>query len=82
MPSLSADIAAFDLQSAELQAEHGRAWVVFHEGQLVGAFADFEAAASAVEERFDDEPCLIRQLGAGPVQLSGGLVFRPAHAFD
>ena len=82
MSVLSADIAAFDRLSAKLEAEHGRAWVVFHDGDFIGAFPDFEVAATEVETRFDEAPCLIRQLGAGPVQVSGGMVFRPAHAFD
>ncbi len=82
MSVLSADIAAYDRLSEQLEAKHGRAWVVFREGQFIGAYPDFEEAATVAEERFGDGPCLIRQLGAGPIPLSGGLVFRPAHAFD
>ena len=77
MSKLAADILAFDRMKAKLQAEQMHAWVLFHGGEF---FDDFEAAATAAEERFDDSPCLIRQVGA--VQLSGGLVFRPAHALD
>jgi hypothetical protein len=82
MPSLKADIAAFERMQRELEAQHAGAWVLFHEGRFIGAFPDFEAAATLAVERFDDGPYLIRQVGAGPVQLPGGMVFRPAHALD
>ena len=82
MASLAADIAAFETMKRELEAEHLHAWVLFHEGRLIGAFPDFEAAASEAVERFDEGPYLIRQVGAGPIQLPGGMVFRPAHALD
>jgi hypothetical protein len=78
MVSLRAEIAAFESMKGELEADHMHAWVMFHDGAFVGAFADFETAALLAEERFDTEPCLIRQVGAGPIQLSGGHVFWPA----
>src|SRR5580693_3554193 len=80
MAKLKHDIAAFDRMRARLEAEHQGEWVVFHAGKLVGAFSDFEAAATLAVERFDEGPYLIRQVGAGPVQLPGGMIFRPAHA--
>ena len=79
MTVLRDDIAAFDSMKAELEAEHFNEWVVFHQGKFVGAFPDFEAAASMAVERFDTGPYLIRQVGAPPVQLPGGMVFTPAH---
>ena len=82
MPTLSADIAAFDRMKTQLEAEHMHAWVLFHAGLFIGAFKDFETAATLAVDRFDESPCLIRQVGAGPIQLPGGMVFRPAHALD
>jgi len=82
MADLKADIAAFERMRRELEAEHLHAWVLFHGGRLVDAFPDFEAAATVAVERFDQGPYLIRQVGAGAVQLPGGMVFRPAHALD
>ena len=82
MASLEQDIAAFDRTKTKLEAEHLYEWVLFHDGQFVGAFADFEAAATMAVERFEGSPYLIRQVGAGPVQLPGGMIFRPAHALD
>ena len=81
MANLKQNIAAFDRMKAELEAEHLHEWVVFHDGKLVDIFPDFEAAATLAVERFD-APYLIRQVGAGPVQLPGGMIFRPAHALD
>jgi len=82
MAGLAADIAAFERMSRELEAQHLHAWVLFEGGRFIAAFADFEAAATEAVERFDEGPYLIRQVGAGPVQLPGGMVFRPAHALD
>ena len=82
MASLKTNIAAFERMKAELEAEHLHAWALFHDGEFVDTFPDFEAAATIAVERFDEGPYLIRQIGAGPVQLPGGMVFRPAHALD
>jgi hypothetical protein len=79
MSVLREDIAAFDQMQAELGARSPRAWVVFHAGRFEGLFDDFEAAATEAVERFGAGPYLIRQLGASPVQLPGGMVFTPAH---
>ncbi len=82
MASLKADIAAFERTQGELEAKHLHAWVLYYQGEFVDAFPDFEAAATFAVERFDHGPYLIRQVGAGPVQLPGGMIFRPAHALD
>lgn len=82
MVNLQNEIAAFERMQAKLEAEHLHEWAMFNRGRLVGVFPDFDAAAALAVERFEDEPCLIRQIGAGPVQLPGGMVFRPAHALD
>jgi hypothetical protein len=80
MTALRDDIAAFDRMGAYLKANHDNAWVVFHGGEFIGAFPDFETAAETAVERFDTGPYLIRQVGAPPIQLPGGMIFRPAHA--
>ncbi|MEJ0064165.1 MAG: hypothetical protein WDM85_01070 [Caulobacteraceae bacterium] len=82
MAGLKANIAAFERMKGDLEAKHLHAWALFHDAEFVGAFSDFEAAATVAVERFDQDPYLIRQIGAGPVQLPGGMVFRPAHALD
>lgn len=80
MSVLKDDIAAFERMRQELEAEHLNEWVVFHQGRFEGVFADFESAAESALDRFDRGPYLIREVGAGPVQLSGGMVMRPVHA--
>ncbi len=80
MTVLSDDIAAFERIRQQLETTHRDHWVVFHQGEFVGAFPDFEAAASTAVERFDAGPYLIRQVGAPPIQLPGGMIFTPAHA--
>lgn len=79
MTVLRDDIVAFDRMRPQLEAEHDQEWVVFHHGQFVDAFPDFDAAASTAVERFDAGPYLIRQVGGPPVQLPGGMIFTPAH---
>ena len=81
MTVLKDDIASFERMKGELEAAHFNEWVVFHRGKYVDAFADFETAATVAEERFDQGPYLIRQVGApSTVQLTGGMIFTPAHA--
>jgi len=82
MTSLQANIVAFERMKDELENNHLHEWVLFHSGEFVAAFPDFEAAATMAVDRFEAGPYLIRQVGAGPVQLPGGMVFRPAHALD
>lgn len=79
MAVLGIDIAAFEKMRSDLEAHHANQWVVFHDGLFVGAFADFEDAASTAVDRFGHGPYLIRQIGAAPVQLPGGMIFTPAH---
>jgi len=82
MANLRADIAAFERAKAQLEAKHLHEWALFHDGKRVDLFPTFEAAATVAVERFGEGPYLIRQVGAGPIQLPGGMVFRPAHALD
>jgi hypothetical protein len=80
MGVLKDDIAAFERMRTELEAKHLKQWVVFHKGRYEGVFPEFEAAAESAVERFDAGPYLIRQVGPGPVHLSGGMILRPLHA--
>jgi hypothetical protein len=80
MTALSRDIAAFEGMRKRLEADHFGQWAVFQGGVFVAVYADFETAAGEAVDRFDAGPYLIRQVGAGPIQLSGGMVFTPSHA--
>ena len=79
MGVLTEDIAAFDRLGVQLLKEHKGEWVLFQDGAFVGAYPDFQAAAAEAVERFGAGPYLIRQVGAPPIQLPGGMVFTPAH---
>ena len=78
--ALRKDIEAYDQARSKLEAEHRGEWVVFHSGALVGAYREFESAASEAVEKFGDGPYLIRQVGVEAIQLSSAMIFRPAHA--
>ncbi|PZU74874.1 MAG: hypothetical protein DI531_06540 [Brevundimonas sp.] len=81
MTVLKDDIASFERMKSELETHHRMAWVVFHHGQFVDVYPDFDAAASDAIERFDTGPFLIRQVGAPPqIHLPGGMVFTRANA--
>ncbi|MFC5343171.1 hypothetical protein ACETK8_09000 [Brevundimonas staleyi] len=81
MSVLSADIARFEAMRTDLEHRHKLKWVVFHEGELIDIYSDFEAAASDAIDRFDTGPFLIRQIGAPPqTHLMGGMVFTHANA--
>lgn len=82
MGVLSADIAAYGKMRKALEAQHRNAWAVFHGGKFEGVFPDYEHAAEFALDRFDQGPYLIRQIGAGPIDLGGGLTFRPANAHN
>ncbi len=80
MTDLKANIAGFDRLRPALETDHLNEWVLFYDGNFIAAFADFEAAASWAVDTYGTGPYLIRQVGAGAVQMPGGMVFRPAHA--
>ena len=81
MSVLSADIVSFERMRSELEASHRLEWALFHAGRFIDTYPDFDAAASDAIDRFDSEPCLIRQIGAPlQVQLPGGMIFTHSHA--
>jgi len=80
MTALQDDITAYEGRRRELERHHRGKWAVFHAGQFVGIYADFEEAATDAVERFDRGPYLIRQIGVEEIPLSSTLVFRPSHA--
>jgi hypothetical protein len=80
MTVLRDNIAAFDRMRPELEAMHRNQWVLFHRGQLIGAYPDFAGAAASAETCFDDGPYLIRRVSAFPSTAAGRGVSAPAHA--
>jgi hypothetical protein len=80
MTALREDIAAYERERRALEAKHRGKWAVFHAGQYVGVFLEFDQAATEAVERFGSGPYLIRQVGVEKIQLSSTLIFRPSHA--
>jgi len=62
MPSPE-DIYAFDLRHSELESCYAGKFVLFHSGQLIGVFDDFESAGEISLKQFGDNPSLIRKVG-------------------
>jgi hypothetical protein len=57
------DVRAYDERRSELEQQYRDKFVVFHRGQLVGAFDDFDSADKAALRDFGDSPILIRKVG-------------------
>ena len=77
---LAKDIAAFERRKLELLQHYNGKFVVFHDGELEGAFDSFDSAARDALRRFRDSPFLIRQVGAPEVMpMPASVAFRPAN---
>jgi hypothetical protein len=57
------DIRAYDERRQELERHYEGKFVVFHGGQLVGVFDDFDSAGETALRQFGDSPSLIRKVG-------------------
>lgn len=57
------DIRAYEARQSELERHYLGKFVVFHGGQLIDTFEDFESAANATLRQFGDAPVLIRKVG-------------------
>jgi len=75
------EIEAFERMRAELEAHHRGKHVIIKDGQLVGAFDSFDAAAREALQRFGSGPFLIRQVG-GPdvIPVPASVAWQPVHA--
>ena len=80
MSNLSSEIAAYSSMRRDLETQHNGQWVVIHDGELIGAYDDFQEAAQEAVRRFGRGPYLIRRVGAGPLVLSASVQFRQSHA--
>jgi hypothetical protein len=75
------EIAAFEKMRDELSAHHNGKHVVIKDGQLVGSFDTFDAAAREAVQRFGADPFLIRQVGSPDcVRMPASVAWRPLHA--
>ena len=76
MALLSEEIAAYDRMREVLEADYFGKWVVVQDGQLIGAFEDFQDAAADAVRKFGRGPYLIRQVGEPPLRLPASLLYR------
>ena len=63
-PTAEKDIAAYARMQDALDADYFGKWVVFHDGELIGVFDEFDHAAAEEIRRFGPGSCLIRLVGA------------------
>jgi hypothetical protein len=73
---LSAEFDAYEKQLPELEKNHMGKYVVFKDGQLLGAWDTLDAAAASAVARFGRGPYLIRQVGAPRPTLPASVLFR------
>ena len=77
MTTLDNEIAAYEEMQRRLEANHHGKWVVIRDGELVGAYGSFAAAADEATRRFGRGPYLIREVGAVPRPLPASVLYRP-----
>lgn len=75
MGILRKQIEAYEEMREELEAQHFRKWVVFHDGQFEGAYPSFDEAADDACRKFGREPFLVRQVAAPPIRLLSTVQF-------
>ena len=78
MALLSEEIAAYEKMRDLLETDYFGKWVIVRDGQLAGAYDDFQEVAADAVRRFGRRPYLIRQVGASPKRLPSSLQFSPA----
>ena len=71
--ALETEISAYEAKREELERHHKGKFVIFHGDEFVGAFDDFNAAASEAIRLFGHGPYLIRQVGVTPEPISASL---------
>ena len=75
MLTLKEEIAAFENMRSDLEIEHFGKWVIVHNGQLVGAYDDFQLAADMAVREFGRGPYIIEQVGASPNTLPASVMY-------
>jgi len=73
---LAQEIRAFDARKAELEKAYAGKFVVFKDGELIGAWDTLDAAAQQAVLRFGRGPYLIRQVGALRPTLPASVLYR------
>lgn len=76
------DIQAFKQQFEELEEHYPGKFVIFRDGEFVGAYDTFNSAANEAVERFGNEPFLIRPVSANrePMRMPASVAYRNIHS--
>jgi hypothetical protein len=75
MSDLDNEIAAYEKIRNDLEANFMGKWVLIHDGELIGTFESFDAAANDAVVKFGRGPYLIRQVGASSVTLPASVAY-------
>lgn len=76
MAVLDEEIALYEEMRAYLEREHGGAWVLIHQREMVGTYHSYEDADKVAVSRYGRGPCLIRKVGDKPFPLPAAVRFR------
>ena len=76
MVTLLENIAVYDQRRDVLETEYLGKWVLFHNGEFIGAYDDFQDVANEAVTRFGRGPYLIREVGAPPLTLPASVQYR------
>jgi hypothetical protein len=79
MADLNREIEAYEGQKIKLEKQHFGKWVVVHDCQVAGVYADMESAAEDAVKKFGKGPYLLRQIGAPPIVLPASVMYVPLH---
>ena len=77
MTALQENIAAYESMLDVLEVDHRGKWVIFHNGEFVASFDDFQDASGAAVKRFGEDTFLLRRVGTAKFHMPGSLLFRP-----
>lgn len=73
--ALEAEIAAYEAHHEELRRAYPEDhWVVVKGAEIIGVYADVDQAVTAADERFGEQPYLLRQVKPIPFVLPSCLI--------
>ena len=78
MNALVENISAYEKMLDVLEVEHRGKWVIFHNGEFVDSFDDFQDASGQAVDRYGGDPFLLRRVGYSTFQMPTSLLYKPA----
>ncbi len=78
--SLDKEIAAYNQMRDDLLKHHAGKFVVIKDESLIGAYDNFNNAATEATRRFGKGPYLIRQVGGENYTIPASVIYRIIHA--